>query len=509
MVAEHRGRNRRTLDRFVTKAPLDRRLPVLVGVGQVLVEGNDAPEPVELLARAAEAAIDDAQVPAIRGSIQAIEVVRIISWRYRDAGALLARRIGAHQLRTTTTANGGQMPQALVNRAAERILRGELDVVLIGGAESYRTRRAYRARGELPPWTPDPDDAAPTETFGSPLEMTSELEQHMGIRDPIQAYPLFEDAVRRHLGRSESEHRRRVAELWSRFSEVAVTNPYAALPRHYRADAIATPSTTNRMVGFPYTKLLNSNASTNQAAALLLCSAGTAHDLGVSRDRWVYFHGGAEANEVPFMSNRRHLYESVAIRAAGDALLSALGISSDDLDHVDLYSCFPSAVEVSAEALGIGLDRQLSVTGGLTFAGGPWNNYVTHSLATMAGVLREAPGTRGLCTANGGVLSKHAMGVYSTSPPARPVVVHRPQSAIDLVPRRAVVLGDHRMATVEAATVLHDADGHPERAFIACLVDGGARTWATSTDHDILQSLVSEDHPPATIAIGPDSLARG
>ena len=42
-------------------------------------------------------------------------------------------------------------------------------------------------------------------------------------------------------------------------------------------------------------------------------------------------------------------------------------------------------------------ERDLTVTGGMTFAGGPWNNYVTHGVATMVGVLREDPGDLGLC----------------------------------------------------------------------------------------------------------------
>lgn len=265
----------------MTHGPIEQRLPVLVGVGQVLVEGDDAPEPVELLARAAEAALEEAGGHGVRESIQAIEIVRIVSWRYRDAGTLLAERLGASPSRTTATTNGGQAPQALVNRAAERILRGELDLVLIGGAESYRTRRAYRARGELPPWTTERDGAAPTETFGSSLEMTSLLEENLGLRDPIQAYPLFEDALRRRHGRSVGDQRRLIAELWSRFSEVAAANPYAAIRRRYRPEEIESPSVTNRMVGFPYTKILNSNASTNQAAALLLCSVERARDLRI------------------------------------------------------------------------------------------------------------------------------------------------------------------------------------------------------------------------------------
>ena len=85
------------------------------------------------------------------------------------------------------------------------------------------------------------------------------------------------------------------------------------------------------------------------------------------------------------------LYSSDVIRECGAAALEAAGIGIDELRYVDLYSCFPSAVQIVAAELGLPLDRDLTVTGGLTFSGGPWNNYVTHSIARMVGLLRQDP----------------------------------------------------------------------------------------------------------------------
>ena len=481
---------------------IDPRTPILVGVGQVDHGGDDAPEPVELLARAADAAVVDTGSQRIRAALQSVQVVRIVSWRYRNPAALVAQRIGSTPRHTVATTHGGQTPQALVNRAAEAILAGQLDVVLIGGAESFRTRRAYAARGQRPPWSTEPEGTAPSETVGTELTMVNETEQGLGLRDPIQAYPLFEDALRVRHGRTPAEQRDLAARLWSRFSAVAATNPHAAIRRSFTAEEIATPSATNRMIGFPYTKLLNSNSNVNQAAAVVMCSVRAAQDLGIASDRWVFLHGGAEANEIPFLSNRADLGESVAIRVAGRALFRALGIDGEDIAHLDLYSCFPSAVEVGAEALGIPIDRQLTVTGGLTFAGGPWNNYVSHSLATMVDTLRHDPGVLGMCTANGGLLSKHALGVYSTTPPSRPVRVLRPQAEVDRSPRRALAEGYTGPATIEARTVMFGRDGSPERAFAACLVNGSARAWAASSAPDVLEAVLAEDRPTSEIVIG-------
>src|SRR4029077_19523522 len=119
-------------------------------------------------------------------------------------------------------------------------------------------------------------------------------------------------------------------------------------------------------------------------------------------------HAGTDAHDHYFVSNRDDLGGSPGMRIAGRRALELANVDADDLAHVDLYSCFPSAVEISAHELGLGTDRPLTVTGGLSFAGGPWNNYVMHSIATMAERLREAPGARGLVTANGGFITKHA-----------------------------------------------------------------------------------------------------
>jgi acetyl-CoA C-acetyltransferase len=237
---------------------------------------------------------------------------------------------------------------------------------------------------------------------------------------------------------------------------------------------------------------MNSNDKVDMAAALILCSAEVARRHGVPRDRWIHLHAGTDAHDTAFVSNRDDLHSSPAIRIAGARALELAGISANDLDHVDLYSCFPSAVQVAAQELGLSEERPLTVTGGLTFGGGPLNNYVMHGVARMGEVLRENPGQRGLCTANGGFLTKHAFGVYSTEAPEAGFRWESCQAAADATPRREAVVDHDGPATLESYTVMFGADG-PELAHAAFLTEDGKRTWANSDDRDLAAAMTREE----------------
>jgi acetyl-CoA C-acetyltransferase len=471
----------------------DPRTPVIVGVGQLTYRGDDAPEPVDLLASAATRAIEDSGAAGLVAAVDSIRVVRLLSWRYRDPAALVAARLGARPRHTLYTTDGGHTPQTVMNRAACDIRDGRADVVVIGGAESWRTRTAYRKRAARPAWSTQAEDAAPTEVTGAELDMSNEVEKALDIVRPVQVYPLFESALRHASGRTVRDHTRHIASLWSAFSTVAATNPHAILPRAMTAEEIGQPSPTNRMIGFPYTKLLCSNNSVDQAAALIVCSLERARALGVSADRMVFPHGGSEASDTPYVSNRGDLASSPAIRLAGRAALGLAGVSIDGLSYIDLYSCFPAAVQVAAAELGLGIDGPLTVTGGLTFAGGPWNNYVTHAIATMVDVLRRDPGSLGLCSANGGLLTKHAFGIYGTQPPREAFRVALP-NARDATRPRAVVDDDTAASgEIEAYTVMHDTEGRPEMGLLTVLLPDGRRAWRTTRDLDVLTAMLQEE----------------
>ncbi|MCU0267381.1 MAG: acetyl-CoA acetyltransferase [Acidimicrobiales bacterium] len=477
--------------------PFDPRTPVLVGVGQLsnrVDRGAPPLEPADLMVEALRRAEADTGRPGVLASVDVVRVVNLLSWRYVNPAALVAERVGAHPRETGLTTMGGNYVQAVLNRSALDILEGRADLVALCGAEAWRTRTAARRTETDLGWTVQPPETAPPVVFGDDTPLSNDDEIALGLFLPVILYPMFDVALRAREGLSVEEHRRVIAELWSRFSEVAATNPHAWIRRAYSPGEIATPSAENRMVGFPYTKLMNSNNAVEQGAGLLLCAAERARELGIPRERWVFVHSGADAHDHYHMTNRADLCSSPAIRATGRSALDLAGIGVDDLAHVDLYSCFPSAVRVAARELGLGLDRQLTVTGGLTYAGGPWNNYVMHAIATMVGVLRDDPGARGLCTANGGWLTKHAMGVYSTeAPPAGRFRWADCQAEVDAGPRREGAPGHDGPVTIEAYTVVHGRDGEREKAHLATLTPDGRRAWAVSEDADLLLALETEE----------------
>ena len=441
--------------------------PVLVGVGQVNHRDGDAPEPVVLLVEAVRRAAHDCG-GRVLNAIGSIRIVNSLSRRYSDPGRMVAERLGLDVFHTVYTTMGGQTPLQLLHRACQDISAGRVDAVLIGGAESWRTRSRFKRRGESQPWSLQAPDQQPTEVFGEPLRMSNEDELRLGFTSPIQAYPMFEQSLRRRHGRSLEAQLVVASELWARFSAIAARNRFAAIQSSLAAEQIRTPGPENRLVGFPYTKLMNSNNDVDQAAALLLCSAERAEALGVPHDRWVFLHGGGEGNDVTFLSERNSLGESPAIAAASRVALQLAGVGIDDIAYIDLYSCFPSAVQVAADALGLSLERDLTVTGGLTFAGGPWNAYVLHSIATMADVLRQDPGAYGLVTAVGGLLTKHAVDVWSCRAPVHGSRWLSVQDDLDRSPavgsRRLASRASRRWRPTRSCTTTADSVNEPGRS---------------------------------------------
>lgn len=472
---------------------LDPRTPVLVGVGQVtqrVDQGAETLEPVDLMAEAARRAEADAGV-GLLGGVDTVAYVAPLSWPYRDPARLVAERIGAGEARSALTTPGGNSPQALVHWAADEVVAGRADLVLLGGAEAWRSARSRRKAGEETGWTVQGAEVTPDVGVGADLDMIGPAEAAVGLGLPIQVYPMFDVALRAAEGWSVAEHRARIGTLYARFSEVAAAHPHAWNRTRYTAAEVIEPSADNRLVGFPYTKRVNSYEMVDQGAALVLCSVERAEALGIARDRWVFPHSGAEAKE-PYVSVRTTLAASPSMAAAGRAALDLAGTDVDGIAHLDLYSCFPSAVLQAARALGVDDGRPLTVTGGMSFFGGPWNDYVSHSIATMVDVLRAHPGDLGLVTGNGGLTSKQAYGVYGTEPPAAGWRWARPQDEVDAAGTVAVHPDHDGPVTLEAYTVMHDRDGTPVAAFAATRTPDGGRTWGTTDAADVCATLLEE-----------------
>ena len=250
---------------------------------------------------------------------------------------------------------------------------------------------------------------------------------------------------------------------------------------------------------------MNAHNSVDQASAVLLVSAARAEALGVPRDRWVFPVAGSSGLDTVWISERWELHRAPVLRLAGTAALEAAGVGVGDLAHLDLYSCFPSSVQLSTTELGIGDDRPLTVTGGLTFAGGPFNNYSGQAVAALVHRMRDEPGP-GLVHANGGYATKHAFGVYATEPPDRPYRSVDVQAGAADLPTRTVDHGHVGPATIEAYAVMHDRDGAPTHALVALRTPGDARTWGTVRDTGRLTAMTVEEHVGRPAELDPDGL---
>ncbi|MEM7078539.1 MAG: acetyl-CoA acetyltransferase [Pseudomonadota bacterium] len=467
--------------------------PVIVGVGQVLNridELDEALEPLEMMLQALRLAEQDTSTPGFLDQVDSVRVVRGI-WGYENPARFLAEQIGATDAQTVGTLIGGNQNQAVINHTAQAILDGELSLVAITGAENGNASMKARKQGVELAYSAAP--GAYDLVIGRKQEAEHhEYEQALGIRQAIQIYPMYDNAIRYQRGESLAEHRARVAGLWSRFNDVARRNPNAWVQENMTADDIGVPSASNRPVSFPYTKFMNANMSVNMGAALIMCSVAKARALGIPEEKWVYPYAGVAGYDHFSASVRDNFYTSPGIRFVGQRLFEMTDLTADGLEFVDLYSCFPSAVQVAAAEYGFAETRDLTVTGGLTFGGGPLNNYVMHSIARMVELLRETPESKGLITANGGNLYKHVHGIYGGQPPARDFQVDNVQARIDALPPRECVRSHDGAATIESYTVMYGADG-PAVAHVACRTPDDSRTWVNCDDADLMQAMTEEE----------------
>lgn len=477
---------------------IDPRTPVLVGLGQHTPADRQAStSATELLATAARAALADAGT-AITERIGYLGTVDCFAAEMPNQPAALGELLGIQPKETVTTNISGTSPVELLADAATAITNGSVDAALLGGVEVVKAWRDGRLITE------ETGHGAPDRKLGVDRTPQHEAELAAGLNQPTQYYPLFEHAVRAAEQTSLERHEQRLARLWSSFAAVAADNEHAWDRSAPSAETIRSTERGNRMVASPYRKLLTANIFVDQAAALVLCSAETARAAGIPRDRWVFVEATASANDHWFAAERQNLHRSPAIAAVNSAVRAHTRAGVNDYALLDLYSCFPCAVEIAATELGIDpLDptRVPTVTGGLTFAGGPGSNYASHSIATMAARLRERPGARGLCTALGWFMTKHAAVSLRTEPPSSPYRHLDAQAEVDQLPRRQVTSGYTGSAVLETYTCAYDREGAPETGYAACLLPDGTRTFAATESSSEAASLVDGDPLGRTVQL--------
>jgi acetyl-CoA C-acetyltransferase len=454
-----------------TAVALDPRLPVLAGWG-VASDHDGTVEAAGLVEAAVRRAVDLA--PALGAAVDLVLVPQGM-WGYGDPGRLVADRLGASA--RTVLAELGVLQQTLLTRAAEDIARGRADVVLVCGGEA----RAPSASGP-PAETPSP--GPPDEVLRPTGEIITRLEIERGLAVPAAQYAVVDTALAAAEGDDLEALRLRLGQLWSAFSAVAAANPDAWDRTPYGPDEIATPGPANRMIATPYTKRLCSQWNVSSAAALVLCSVDAARRHGVPDEGWVFPVAAAESNAMVPLTARRDLHRSAGFVRAGARALELAGTTVDAVHHLDLYSCFPAAVRVQARELGVDGERPLTVTGGMTFAGGPLNSYVLQSTAAMAERLRVAPGTTGLVTTVSGMLTKQAVALWSSGPPPAFRSAEVGEEARRATPVVDVVDEAHAEGRVAGWTTLHER-GTPTATVAVVDLPGGARTVATGEPRDL------------------------
>lgn len=494
--------------------------PVIVGVGQFM-EAPDTPGyaargPLDIAGEAARAALADAQ--AARPLAPEIDVVATTR-TFHDSVPILAspfgtsnnfprsvaRRVDVHPRRAIWEDAGGNTPQDLVSEMCELLHAGEARMVLVAGGEALSTARHLQATGGQADWS-ETIDGDVEDRLGDLSKMVSEAEIRHRIYTVPPSYALAEHARRGQLGLSRAAYARTMGELFAPFTRVAARNPYAAVRREYSAAELMEVTERNRMIADPYPRLVVSRDQVNQGAAVLLTTVATARALGIPETRWVFLHGYARAAERPLLE-RADLAGFPAADLAGRAALAAAGCDVADVGFFDFYSCFPIAVSSVRDALGIAADdpRELTVTGGLPFFGGPGNDYSMHGIASMVDALRAHPGARGFVGANGGMLSKYSVGVYSTTPRAFALCDSAPvQAAVDARPPVVLTSQPSGRATLESFTVIHGKDGRPAIGVVVGRLADASRFMATTAkgDEATVARLAGTDDPlGATIEV--------
>src|SRR5213595_2218542 len=393
----------------------DDRIPVIVGVGEITDRPADLKsglEPLALLEEARKRAEQDSGGKLL-GDIESLDVVNFLSWRYRDPEIRLSEKLGIKPTHAYYGPVGGESPIRYLHEAAQRIARGECSVAAVCGAEAQSTAtKAQRAGVELP-WTPfahDVEEPKRGAAFQKPMAVK------LGVFRPITVYPLYEAATAAHWGQTPREALAESGALWARFSAVAAKNPQSWMKRAVSADEITTPSPDNRLIAWPYTKLMVANPTVNMGAALLITSLAKARAAGIAEDRLVHVCGGASAEEPRDYLIRDQFFESHPQNAVLKAVMELAGGDGKKFDAIELYSCFPCVPKMARRTLGLGPDVQPTVTGGLTFFGAPLNTYMTHAACAMVRKLRGGA-KLGLLYGQGGFVTKHHGLVLSRQPP--------------------------------------------------------------------------------------------
>jgi acetyl-CoA C-acetyltransferase len=475
--------------------------PVIIGVGQRTRHPAELPGPEPLLAwhEAAERAAADAGLsPDTLRETGFLALADCFSWVYDDPLQHLADRIGAAPAGRCYSEPSGTAGQAMLDAAMAALRAGQTDFALICGGESMATRRLQAKRNVPLDWSfPAPADRPPTVDLQGRQHPG---ETAIGLFDGIGAVYTFamRDIARRaHLGMTPEAYRERIGAMMAGMTRVAAANPNAWFREARTPEFLTGVRPDNRMIAYPYTKHMVSIMDVDIAAALIVTTEAKADSLGIPREKRVYPWATVHLHDPVSTAVRPDLWKSEGMELAARSVTAAAGITLADVRHVDLYSCFSAAVQFGADALGIDTPQgaQITVTGGLPYAGGPASSYMVTSLVAMTNRLRADPGAFGICSGVGMMMTNHAYGLYSTRPPAgvQPIDNARLQARLDAIPQIAIAEAYAGPVTIATYTIMYDRNGRPTHGAAICDLPDGRRAYARMLDPTLLDFAEREE----------------
>ena len=484
---------------------LDPQTPIVISAAELV--HRDGPgfvmtSATDLMIEAVQAALGATGAAGSLGELTGAVFVPHGTWSESDPGRAIAVAVGAPNARSIRS-ELGVLQQSLLARAATDVRSGVVDVAIVVGGENRWSGVIAGKSGSAVPDAPAAARSSEPDEVIAPKEMViSQIEIERNLTTAAHQYAIIESALRHHLGRSNRAHQRELGDLWARFAQIAAHAPAGWDDRALTSDEIAFESESNRMIAAPYPKWLISQWNVDQAAALIFTTVGTASRLGLDESTWVFPLAMVESNAVIPLPERADVYRWPASRVVAKTALESSAVTIDEIGPVDLYSCFPAAVEVQAREIGFSIDRDLTLTGGMTFGGGPFNNYVLQGAAAMVRRLQELPdATFGMTSAVSGLLTKPAVTVWSNREPRTPFVSLDVSEEAERATERRLVDPDLTGAgVVVGATVLPSSDGH--LTTVALVQVDEVRTVVQSHDPGVGQTFMDSDPVGLSVIIG-------
>ena len=465
--------------------------PVVVGLGSLQQNGNflDLDEALIMMEQVTQAAIEDSTNKNISRYIDEVQVPKGY-WKYRDPGKWIAKRNGFSEAETSVT-KIGVLQQHLINNACNKIIRGEIRASLIVGGEArYKKIKAAIEDKEFieTELTENPDHYVKAK---DDLHIKQEVE-HLGAM-AVGYYAILETALRAKKNLSIDEHKKYLGRMYSEFSKIAAANPGGWSEKDLSWQDIAMVNKKNTIQALPYNKFHCTSWNVNQASAMILCSEEIADELNIPKSKRIYPLASSETNHMIAAIQRPNLIKPTGLKLAAEYILNICHENNIKPNTYELYSCFPVAVQMFAEVLSLQDNEKLTVTGGMSFAGGPLNNYMIHSTVKMLEDIRSTPSKIGLVTGVSGMMTKQAFALWAKDPlinftskdvTSVAAAIERPKDISSLNEGTGVIIG---------YTVLPKNHKEEEKSVMYIEDTNGDRKVLISYDKDTLKKMGEEE----------------